>query len=346
MIAESLKVMHIITVSYVLFVTLSLRMIQGKLAIDQALSLTVFWLLVITPMFEYIGLAWNYIPYFLVAFSHSSILLVGPVILLYIQPQKGHRFDVYRFSIALFPFAIFFTARLLERNDIPNLIILLYISSLTYYQYIFFKKLKSKNKEKEEKKPKYDLISKEKIIVFYFILSIAYAAQVITDKLGSPYLRFILDITNILNFSYVLLLSKNYIILIKGSFSPPSKDSKFTHELIKSKKETLDNLLKVEKIHLRSELSLSCLAKELELSPNQTSELLNKHLKTSFYSLINKYRVKSAMSRIMSSDEELSITELYMSSGFSNKNTFYKEFKKEFDISPRKFIKSRLIDKP
>lgn len=98
--------------------------------------------------------------------------------------------------------------------------------------------------------------------------------------------------------------------------------------------------IKKEKLYLQHNLSLSSLADQLEISPHNLTELLNKVLDKSFYEFINDLRIEYAAKALLV-DEERSITEVYYESGFTTKSTFYSRFKKAYGLTPTQYRQSK-----
>ena len=336
MISESLKVLYIVSVAYVVFVTFALALIQGRVKVGQKIVLFIFWLLISTPLLEYIGIAYGYMPYPFIAFVHSSVLLLGPSIYFFIKHKPEEHFDYSKLLIHLFPFVIFYTGRLLQPKDIPALLALLYLIHIIAYQFLLVKTIWFSN-QAEIKNDEHQLISRKAIVLFFLVVSSAYFIQVMLYKIGSDYLRLLWDLSNTLTFIYILMLSKGFIEVVKLKHKKPSRVLELAPAFAEKQKKLLVELFEKEQLHLNNELSLHCLARELNLSINQTSELLNEHLDTNFYEIVNKYRVKSAAQMLKIASKKTNVSELYLDAGFNNKNTFYREFKKTFNMSPGKF---------
>ncbi len=125
----------------------------------------------------------------------------------------------------------------------------------------------------------------------------------------------------------------------------PDKSSKYAASGLKERqKEVLKirlmDYLDSSQAFLNPELSLHDLAKEMGLPPYQISQLINESLKTSFYDLINKYRVEEFKKRVKQPQySHLSLLGLALDCGFNSKSGFYKVFKKHTGISPSQFKK-------
>lgn len=96
-----------------------------------------------------------------------------------------------------------------------------------------------------------------------------------------------------------------------------------------------------EKPYLDHDLSLSKLSEDINKPKYLVSQVLNVELGKNFYEFLNEYRFKEAKSRLTNPEyRHLTILAVAYDSGFSNKNTFNKVFKKLSGTTPSKFLKS------
>jgi len=93
------------------------------------------------------------------------------------------------------------------------------------------------------------------------------------------------------------------------------------------------------KPYLNSTLTLQNLAEEIRISKNRVSELLNSSLGSSFYDVINEYRVKEVI-RLINEGKHEQHTLLYLAekSGFHSKTTFNRSFKKTTGKTPSQYV--------
>ncbi len=112
---------------------------------------------------------------------------------------------------------------------------------------------------------------------------------------------------------------------------------------IEKLKQGLRYVLEVEKIFLKSDLTLRDLSERLNTSTHNVSWYLNQVTKTSFYDYINHFRIKEFLKKIENNEHRYhTILALAMDVGFNSKSTFNKAFKLETNDTPSNYIKKRL----
>lgn len=103
----------------------------------------------------------------------------------------------------------------------------------------------------------------------------------------------------------------------------------------------LHTQMHTERIFLDEELTLPILAEKLSLSTHQLSEILNKHLNTSFKGYIKKHRIEEAK-RLLVENPSQKVLTISMEVGFRSNSTFNSSFKKETGLSPVEYRKSNI----
>lgn len=105
-------------------------------------------------------------------------------------------------------------------------------------------------------------------------------------------------------------------------------------------KTSLINFLENDKPYLEEELNLNALAKQLDTTDKKLSTLLNQYMDTTFYDLINSYRVASVKEKMASDKYDgLTLLGIAYESGFKSKTSFNRIFKKETGLSPSEYKK-------
>lgn len=91
-----------------------------------------------------------------------------------------------------------------------------------------------------------------------------------------------------------------------------------------------------EKAFLTENINLKDLANEVDISPHQLSEILNRKLNKSFNLLINEYRINEAK-EILLREPDRKILAVAFDVGFNSPSAFYKAFQKFVGMTPTRF---------
>lgn len=117
--------------------------------------------------------------------------------------------------------------------------------------------------------------------------------------------------------------------------------SHLTELEIKQFKEKLETVIHEEKPYLDEDITLNKLALLIPTSDKKLSTLLNQHMNTTFYDLINKYRVEAVKEKLNSDEfEKYTLLGVAFESGFKSKTSFNRIFKKETGLSPSEYKKN------
>lgn len=142
--------------------------------------------------------------------------------------------------------------------------------------------------------------------------------------------------------SYFSDLSKLY------NLRPPTDSLANENLETTSKPDVLSQKLKTQvttymesqKPYLNPEITLPDLAKEMQLSSNQLSQIINTEFGKNFNEFINEYRVEMFKSKLKDeSVQHLSLLGIAMECGFNSKATFNRVFKKITQVSPSEYLK-------
>jgi AraC-like DNA-binding protein len=172
------------------------------------------------------------------------------------------------------------------------------------------------------------------VLLLYFILFILIFHNI--NKVISSKIFFIILSFFIYFFGYKGLRQKQVIIdneIQKIKYAKSSLSKEFSVFW----KEKLLKFLEDEKPFLDPELSLSKLALNLGLSENNLSQIINSELDTTFYDLINNYRIEE-VKQILLSGKEINILESALKAGFNSKTTFNTLFKRKTGLTPTQFL--------
>ncbi|MDH3651968.1 MAG: helix-turn-helix domain-containing protein [Saprospiraceae bacterium] len=104
----------------------------------------------------------------------------------------------------------------------------------------------------------------------------------------------------------------------------------------------LQRSMERKKLYLDPTLSLAQFATAVDLPRHQCSQVLNGGLGKNFYDFVNEYRFNEVRRRLEDKqDSHLTILAIAFESGFNNKNTFNKVFKKYAGMTPSQFLVDR-----
>jgi AraC-like DNA-binding protein len=118
---------------------------------------------------------------------------------------------------------------------------------------------------------------------------------------------------------------------IKEAIRPPD-------ELLERQKSRLIEVMEKERLYLNPELRLSDLAQAMDVRPYRVSEILNRGLQTTFYDLVNRYRISRAQELLLAPDvAHFNVLGIAMESGFKSKSVFNDVFKKSTGKTPSQF---------
>ncbi|REC73960.1 AraC family transcriptional regulator [Chryseobacterium rhizosphaerae] len=156
--------------------------------------------------------------------------------------------------------------------------------------------------------------------------------------------RYTSYISGALTFSFSFYISFLLIYYAKNktSISVISKEkyiNKIDEKLVKEIQEKINLLFETRKIYTNPDLTLSILAKELNIRPQLLSQFINDNLNKSFAQFINEYRIEEAK-RLLKESAQLKIDAVGFESGFNSSSTFYSSFKKITGMTPSNYQKT------
>jgi AraC-like DNA-binding protein len=126
--------------------------------------------------------------------------------------------------------------------------------------------------------------------------------------------------------------------------TPPKEPNQRVKE--KQDQTLIDKVLRYmeeKKPFLDAELTLSSLAKALEVNRTQLSQLINEGIGDNFYDFVNKYRVEE-VKKLMADPktDKLNLLGIALEAGFKSKSTFNLIFKRFTGLTPTDYKKTHL----
>ncbi len=168
------------------------------------------------------------------------------------------------------------------------------------------------------------LIHPQVIIMSLLVLYIGYSAYVMPNALDG-------------NFS------------ILENMMPKYKKSGLTKSYSIELRDQIATVMQRDKFYKESDVSLDRLAERVGTSRHNASQVINEHFGTSFFDLINAYRIEEAKELLASNAyKDITIQEIAFEVGYNNKVTFNKAFKKATSLTPTQYINglsSRIVSK-
>lgn len=102
--------------------------------------------------------------------------------------------------------------------------------------------------------------------------------------------------------------------------------------------ERIKALFESQKIHLDDTLNLDKFADTLQLPKKYVSDLINQSMGYSFKELLNSYRIEEALQIMRQNlNPKKSLIDIAYSSGYTNKVSFYRSFKKKMGMAPSEY---------
>ncbi|MCL3780171.1 helix-turn-helix domain-containing protein [Prolixibacteraceae bacterium JC049] len=151
--------------------------------------------------------------------------------------------------------------------------------------------------------------------------------------------------------AYNILKQKEIYLLPQEELEKVLQDERTVEKLkqkllsdsqVSSLKNKLEFIMTDKKPYLEGDLSLSKLAKLVEITPHHLSYLLNEGFSKNFFQFVNHYRVEEAKKLLVSKDyENFSIVGIAYESGFNSKTAFNTVFKKLTGMTPTAYKNSR-----
>ncbi|MCB1169813.1 MAG: helix-turn-helix transcriptional regulator [Leptospiraceae bacterium] len=179
--------------------------------------------------------------------------------------------------------------------------------------------------------------------LYYFLplaLLLAASAVSITDpNLMNSGLFSAVGSLIVLGRSYVLLYNRETTGQSHEMYPPADRYRKslLAEDLVQTKGKEIEDYLNEDSPYLEPDFQLSDLARRLELSNVQTSQIINRFFEMSFLQLVQKKRVEQSLNLLKTRDASFTILDIAMESGFNSKSAFNAAFRKITGLSPTEY---------
>lgn len=119
----------------------------------------------------------------------------------------------------------------------------------------------------------------------------------------------------------------------KGKYEKSSLSQEIKEYIL----QRFDRLMQNEKPYLDNGFSLPILAKQLNISTHNLSQILNEDIRKSFFEYVGELRIEEAKSLLKESGQQLVIEEIAERVGYNSKSAFNNAFKKYTGMTPSQF---------
>ena len=108
---------------------------------------------------------------------------------------------------------------------------------------------------------------------------------------------------------------------------------------VQARYQAILQLMERDKPWLDAGFSLQDLSTRLATNQKYISQAINMYSETGFSGMMNRYRVNEARRLILEGKPDVSLNDIALQAGFTNRVSFYRQFKELTGISPSEFVK-------
>ncbi len=164
------------------------------------------------------------------------------------------------------------------------------------------------------------------------VLCLAY----ILAYIGFPYLAGPILFSGVLYLLMGFLAKKNHRQLITHAEAPKYQKQKLSETKADDLLQRLSTIMQEDQLYLNQQIKLAQVAKAIDSSPHEVSQLINDRLGLSFNHYINEHRIKAAC-QLLGTADHLSIEGIGQEVGFKSRSAFYTAFKNSMKQTPTQF---------
>lgn len=235
-------------------------------------------------------------------------------------------------------------------GDSSKLVLLVILKAISLGIYAFFiHKILKKGIGKLSSKTK----QWQKNIYYIHIAYVAtYIIYGVSISIGNPYpilyhTPIILMATMVVYVGYAANVQPDVfsgLYTYTNKLFPKYVKSGLTQSLSLELKENLARVFREEKLYKRNDINLDMVAKRLNTTRHNASQIINEHFDMSFHKFVNHFRIQEAKV-LLQSDKKLNIIDIAYEVGYNNKVTFNKAFKKDTHLTPTQYLEQTVKKK-
>lgn len=269
----------------------------------------------------------------------SACFMIGPFLYLYVQRMLSNinapgKFDYIHITVSLFSIiGIGIVWPYESYQDLWNnhLVILIYGVWILYMiaTYWMIAPLIKKTYKQES-----TIIDHWILLVYSCILILCIAYNL--ALLGFPYLAGPILFSIVLYVLFGFLFSKKNRSII--TLQEPTKylNQKVSDQKANDLLKRLSAIMQTQQSYLNQSIKLAHIAKSIDSTPHEVSQVINDRLGISFNHYINEFRIKAACAMLKETDH-LSIEGIGQEVGFKSRSTFYNAFKVRMNQTPAQY---------
>ncbi|MCI4646390.1 MAG: helix-turn-helix domain-containing protein [Hyphomonadaceae bacterium] len=126
------------------------------------------------------------------------------------------------------------------------------------------------------------------------------------------------------------------VVPARSDGSPSSRSAGLPEDQMARIAGKLETAMRRDRLYENPNLSRRQLSDAIGTTDHRVSEVLNRHLCTSFYDYVNSWRIHEAK-RLLAEDSSRSVLEIALEVGFNSRSTFYSAFRKSTGQNPSEF---------
>ena len=269
----------------------------------------------------------------------SACFLIGPLLYFYVRSilqNLNHSFAKYTIILIVTAIIVFGFLFPYKENSVLWRGVVYYVINIQWLIFIVLSIYESRQIFKK-------LLINRCQVSYYETWILSIICGVFAIWLSYFLARYTSYISGALTFSFSFYISFLLIYYAKNKalISTINKEkyvNKIDEKLVEEIQKKINILFESRKIYTNPELTLSILAKELNIRPQLLSQFINDNLNKSFTQFINEYRIDEAK-RLLKDSTQLKIEAVGFESGFNSSSTFYSSFKKITGTTPSNYQK-------